>query len=143
MTTEPSLADQVEALFWVDGPHSADKTRDAAASIAHLVRYLCHATYSDNAVPYPSTVNSVTHSLHAAVVGFDQLLRQLDQRLDGLAATGRLYDDEGGDPYARVDQWSESVAAARGHLANAAHRLQWAAGRSSHLGLRTDEEEGR
>jgi hypothetical protein len=44
VSTEPTLDEQVEALFPVDGPYGDDATRAAGRAIAGLVRYLNHAT---------------------------------------------------------------------------------------------------
>lgn len=140
------LAAQVEALFYVDGPHSGDKTTAAAAALAHLVRYMCHATYSEQAVPYPSTVDSVTRNLHAAVVGMDQLLRQLGDHMDRFEQGGRLRDDAGRDPYRRAMDWRMAVRDAQRAIGIAATWLEQAGAASSHLGLRDpepDEEDGR
>lgn len=134
--TDPTLDEQVEALFPVDGPYGDDETRAAGRSIAALVRYLDHATWHDSSTPYPSTVDSVTRSLSAAVFNLDQLLRQLDQRLTAHDLSGRLYDDTGEDPAVRVEEWRTAVGRARSHLAEAASALQYAAGHSNHLGLR-------
>lgn len=136
--TDLTLDEQVETLFPVGGPYGDDETRAAGRSIAALVRYLDHATWHDSATPYPSTVDSVTHSLHAAVVGLDQLLRQLDQRLAVHEQSDRLYDDTGGDPGERVRKWRVAVGQARTNLAAAANVLQYAAGQSNHLGLTDD-----
>ncbi len=142
MTREPGLADQVAALFPVDGPYGDDDTKAAGRMLEHAVRYLCLGTRHPEAVTEPGTVDSVTHSLHDAVVGFDQLLRQLDRRLDALAATGRLYDDTGEDPAIRVDEWQAAAERARNHLGEAAAALRYGAGHSNHLGLRDDDEDG-
>lgn len=140
MSWEPTLDEQVEALFPVDGPYGDDQTRAAGRAIAALVRYLNHATWHDTSTPFPSTIDSVSHSLTAALTGMDQVLRQLDQRLTAHHAAGRLYSDGSVDPGGRVERWQYTTRAARRHLAAAASSLQDAAGQTSHLGLRDDKE---
>lgn len=137
--TDPTLDEQVEALFPVGGPYGDDQTRAAGRAIAGLVRYLNHATWHDSATPYPSTIDSVSHSLTAALYGMDQLLRQLEQRLAAHGQSGRLYDDTGEDPAIRVDEWLTATQRARRLLNDAASALGHAAGHSSHLGLRDNE----
>lgn len=141
MSHEPTLDEQVEALFPVDGPYGNDETRAAGLAIAGLVRYLNHATWHDSSTPYPSTIDSVSHSLTAALFGMDQLLRQLGQRLAVHEESGRLYDDTGEDPAIRTDEWRTAALRARVHLGDAAAALRYGAGHSNHLGLRDDEGE--
>lgn len=140
---EPTLDEQALDLFPLDGPYSADMTRAAGRTIAGLVRYLCHATYSRSATPYPSTVDSVVHSLASAAAGGEQLMRQLSEQLDAHLATGRAYDDRRGgrDP-------ADVVAVARGQMADAglwlgtaAAALSAAGAATNHVGL-DDEPEG-
>lgn len=60
MSYEPTLDEQVEALFPVDGPYGNEETKAAGRAIAALVRYLNHATWHDSATPYPSTIDPRT-----------------------------------------------------------------------------------
>jgi hypothetical protein len=143
VTADPTLDEQVEALFPVGGPYGDEETKAAGRAIAALVRYLNHATWHDSSTPYPSTIDSVSHSLTSTLHHMDQLLYQLDQRLAVHEQSGRLYDDAGGDPTDWVEVWRDGAGAARSHLRDAANRLQHAASASSHLGLRDDEETNR
>jgi hypothetical protein len=136
MSYEPTLDEQVEALFPVDGPYGGEETKAAGRAVAALVRYLNHATWHDSATPYPSTIDSVSHSLTSALHRMDQLLRQLEQRLMAHHLTGRLYDDAGGDPAVRVTEWRMATIQAQIALAEAARVLQTATSQSNHLGLR-------
>jgi hypothetical protein len=135
---EPTLDEQVEALFPLDGPYSEEETRAAARSIAELVRYLNHAAYSDRALPYPSTVDSLVGSLSAAVAGLDHLLRQSSDRLLALASREDAYDDKGGDPMMTAMAATDEMAAARDSIGSAqadlARVCQW----TNRLGLDAD-----
>jgi hypothetical protein len=132
---EPTLDEQVEALFPLDGPYSEEETRAAARSIAELVRYLNHAAYSDRALPYPSTADSLVGSLSGAVAGLDQLLRQSSDRLLKLAASDDAYDDRGGDPMTTAYAAATNLDEARAHLGNAQAALSAAGSMTNRLGL--------
>lgn len=137
---EPTLDEQIEALFPLDGPYSDDDTRAAARSIAALVRYLCHATYSDRAAQYPSTIDAVIGNLSGATAGMGQLLDQIGTRMCRLALQS--------DAYATGDLPVEVTAAttasalreARAHLDGAQTALSRAHRYSSRIGLNQTEE---
>jgi hypothetical protein len=133
---EPSLDEQVESLFPIGGPYGDEETRAAGRSIAVLVRYLNHATWHDDATPYPSTIDTAVRSLEAAVAGLDQLLRQLDQRMTALTRRPGAYAT-GNQPAAQVaEAFAAYVGDARSYLRLAYQALATAAELSSSLGLR-------
>ncbi len=145
--TDLTLDEQVEDLFPVDGPHGEDRSREAARSIAALVRYLNHATYHAEATPYPSVIDAVVRSLGSAVFGLDQLLRQLGDQFDAQVERfgDRLYSDDGRPAGAVADAFRANLDAARYQLTEAAGNLQRAGSYGNHLGVRSTQaaREGR
>ena len=116
------------------GPHSDDYTRQVAAGLAECVRVLNHATYQQAAASMPSTVNEVLGNVRVALAGLPQLLRQLGDRLDEMAADDHMYDDRDHD---NTELTLQTVAAVREHLA--AGRVAAAHREAGHLGLREGE----
>jgi hypothetical protein len=135
MNDDERLDEQVEALFHIDGPHSRDKTIAAANSIAALVRYLNHATWAEDAIPYPSTIDSMVGSLQAAMAGLDQLVRQSTERLLLLAARSDAYDDRGGDPRETAQAAAAMLDEARVGFDSACSSLAEARKMTNRLGM--------
>jgi hypothetical protein len=140
--SEPSLDEQVESLFRIGGPYGDEETRAAARTIAALVRYLNHATWHDDATPYPSTIDSAVHALAGAVAGLDQLLRQLDNRMTALARRPDAYAT-GSDPVRHVAaEFAAILDDARSDFYRAHAALSAAGEFSSRLGLREPDDTG-
>lgn len=139
MSTEPTLDEQVEALFPVGGPYGDEETRAAGRSIAALVRYLCHAARHGEAVPEPATVDDVLGSLSAAVAGLDQLLPQLAYRLGRLAGLPGAYATGDDSAPATASMAGMHLDVARRHLDDAHGRLAKARNLASHIGLNLPE----
>jgi hypothetical protein len=101
--------------FNMDGPHSPELTRKAAAQIAHLARYLNYATLGDvPGLEFPSDLDLTIGSLASAAGLLPQFLGQCAPWLEALGRSGRLYDDHGHDPLV-------TAVTAAGHLGHAAH----------------------
>jgi hypothetical protein len=137
---ELSLDEQVESLFPVGGPYGDEETRAAGRSIAALVRYLNHATWHDSATPYPSTVDSLTHSLAAAAAGLEQLLAALGRRMETYAADPQLYDDRRIEPNTAVSGFIVALIDAIRASRDLSVTLQRAGSESNHLGLREPDD---
>jgi hypothetical protein len=138
--SEPSLDEQVESLFPIGGPYGDEETRAAAQSIAVLVRYLNHATWHASSTPYPSTIDTLVHSLSGAVAGLDQLLRQVIDRMTTLTHRPGAYAT-GSEPVPQVvAEFAAYVDDARGHLYRAQQALSAAAEFSSRLGLHETDD---
>lgn len=140
MSRDVSLDDQVDSLFPLDGPYSGDDTRAAARSIAVPVRYLCHATRYAEAVPEPSTVDSVIGSLSSATSGLDQLLGQLDDHMTRFSEHPHVYAT-GDRPVGEVC-WlvGSHLRVAASDLRDAQSALAAAAEYSSRIGLNEPED---
>lgn len=123
-----------------DGPHSDDYTREVANGLSECVRVLNHATQSINGVDYPSTVYEVIGSVHAAVFGLDQLIRQLDARLVDQRDSGQLYDARGLDASMTVAHARQALAETRALLPGLNAQLGRAHSATSELGLRDGAE---
>ena len=78
-------AEQVAALFPVDGPYSGEATSEAARALAALVRYLNYATAARVGVPDFGPLYDVLGSVRGALDGLDQTLQQVGLRVTGLA----------------------------------------------------------
>lgn len=135
-TNQRDLDDQVTDLFPLDGPYDSDHTRAAALSIAGLVRYLNHATYSAHALEYPSNLAGVISSLSAALAGMQQLVGQLAQHGDRFSHHPDLYADNGADPVAEAQEAIDALHAARVPLAAAYSELRRAHAPANRLGIR-------
>lgn len=92
--------DIIQNAWAIGGVYSDENTRTAAWAIAALVRYLNHATDSDQAVPYLSTADAVISYLHAAATGLEQLLEQLAVRVDTEAHRKSVYNNRDRDDQA-------------------------------------------
>lgn len=108
----------------VDGPHSPENTRRAAALAAEAIRFLNHATGNrdSEALRYPSDVDAVVQDLAVAVMRMPQLFGQIAQWLGRECDTGRLevrYGPNAGHPQHAAAQVSALMVAA----AEAADRL--------------------
>lgn len=119
----------------VDGPHTEDTIRAAAAGIVTLVRYLNAATTSPACESGP-VVASVLADLGAAGRGLDQALIQLARAAARLADDPTLYDDRGADhdTAATTETVADATAEARVRLAAVTAALRDAAREASHLG---------
>lgn len=119
----------------VDGPHTEDTIRAAAAGIVTLVRYLNAATQSPACESGP-VVASVLADLGAAGRGLDQTLIQLARAAARLADDPTLYDDRGADHDTAdtTETVADATAEARLRLAAVTSVLRDAASEASHLG---------
>jgi hypothetical protein len=139
--SDETLDEQVGALFPLDGPYNDDRTRAAGRSIAELVRYLNHAGWSDNAYPWPATVDSVLGSLGGAVAGLDQLLGQAERWFGDLCARDDAYTTGDGTPTGEAASAALYLGYARSFLANAQQQLTVAQRHTSRVGL--DEQQAK
>ena len=126
----------VEAHWPYDGPYSDEHTSTAATMIQRLGRYLNNATQKRDGLPYVAVVAQLLAELHATVVGYEQLLRQLAGFLDREAETDSgLYDDRydrpGSDTAHRAADALRAAIPTAGELAI---DLGLAAQPASHLG---------
>jgi hypothetical protein len=121
----------------VDGPHTEDTIRAAAAGIVTLVRYLNAATTSPACESGP-VVADVLADLATASRGLDQTTRQLASAVACLADDSTLYDDRGADhdPADTTESAADATAEARVRLAAVAAALRDAASEAAHLGHR-------
>ncbi|MDP4501005.1 hypothetical protein [Nonomuraea turcica] len=76
-----------------DGPRTSDYAQQVGEALAESVRVLNHITRSPDAVPNPNTIYTLLGHAHAAIAGFDQLLRQLTERLDAMHADDLVHHD--------------------------------------------------
>lgn len=149
-------ADVVNQHWPYDGPHSADRVREAAAALPALVRYLNNATGPGSGqatVEYPATVDHVIGELQTATSGLDQLLSQLAGALEWQAAAsattdeyqqatdymvpvyGAVYDDRGDRPGAQTAHTAaESIEDARTAAHSLAYWLSLVRDTTTHLG---------
>lgn len=120
----------------VDGPHTEDTIRAAAAGIVTLVRYLNAATTTSPACESGPVVASVLADLATASRGLDQTLIQLARAAARLADDPTLYDDRGADHDTAVttETVADATAEARVRLAAVTAALRDAAREASHLG---------
>lgn len=119
----------------VDGPHTEDTIRAAAAGIVTLVRYLNAATTSPACESGP-VVADVLADLATASRGLDQALSQLARAAARLADDPTLYDDRGSDHDTAdtTETVADATAEARVRLAAVTSALRDAAEEASHLG---------
>jgi hypothetical protein len=75
-----------------DGPHDPEATIAVAWLTAETIRYLNHATSSDEGVRFASTLYSVAGALSLAAGRIPQLARQMHAWLK--ASSGRLANDD-------------------------------------------------
>ncbi|GAA2510081.1 hypothetical protein [Pilimelia columellifera] len=81
-----NLTNALDDLYADD--YTPNNVTAATAAIGELVRYLNHATLTDNAattLPYPSSIADVLIDLHQAVQRLPQTLHQLGVHLDAIA----------------------------------------------------------
>lgn len=127
----------VEAHWPYDGPYSPEQTTAAALMIERLVRYLNNATQKPTAVPYAATAGSVLASLHSAVYGLGQLMRQLAEFAQAKADDPTLYDDRRDRPGSQTAfELAAAVEDVGLAVAQLAERLGRAARIGSHVGNR-------
>jgi hypothetical protein len=119
----------------IDGPHGPGSVASAAAAVAHLVRYLNHATRSTNAHPSGPDLSSTLNNLATAVQRLPQLLQQLEANARWVATDATLYDDRGIDPSRTArDAGDELLSAARTVELLLQQHVDAAAQDASHLG---------
>lgn len=108
----------VDMVWPFDGPHSDDTIAQAALAVPRLVRYLNNATYpaGENIATGPALYRTVS-PLSSAVHGLRQLLEQLRDTAQELAADGSMYDDRRDRPA------SATAVEAASHLDSALHAL--------------------
>lgn len=133
MTRTADPPEIVESLFPCDGPHSTQRTLDATAAIAHLVRYLNHATYSPRSVEYPSALYTAIGRLNSAAHGLKQLTGQLAQHAERFGALPNLASDNDQDPVLYALEVAEALRESRGPLGQVTRALERAHGPASHL----------
>ena len=126
----------VERHWPYDGPYSDELTTGAALMIGRLGRYLNNATGKRDGMPHAAAAGRVLAELHAAVAGYEQLLRQLAGFLDREAINNpTLYDDRRDRPGAVTAQAAAvRVRACAPSMQAVADVLQEAAGLASHVG---------
>uniref|UniRef100_UPI003F490DB4 hypothetical protein n=1 Tax=Amycolatopsis sp. CA-290885 TaxID=3239925 RepID=UPI003F490DB4 len=122
------VTEQLEQTFHIDGPHDRESVLAAAGGLAHLVRYLNHATLpgdrADRTLEWANTTHATLGYLAAAAYASEQLIGQLAVALDRSAEDPTLYDDRRGD--------TSATATAR----ESAARVERAAGIAGQLGAR-------
>ena len=126
----------VEQHWPYDGPYSDELTVAAVLMIGRLGRYLNNATGKRDGLPDAAAAGRVLAELHAAIAGYEQLLRQLGRFLDREAIDNRtLYDDRRDRPGAVTAQAAAvRVRACVPSMRVVADVLGEAAGLASHLG---------
>lgn len=105
----------------IDGPHSSERTAEAAGLIAAAVRFLNHATLPANNAPgidYAGDVDNILGAIGTAANGLQQTLSQCAAALRDELATGHLRLDPG-RPFA--DDPPAAVAMACDKLESALH----------------------
>lgn len=135
------LDEQVEDLFPLGGYYSNERTRAAGRSIAALVRYLNHATYSDAATPYPSTIDSLYGSLDGAIAGLEQLIRQTGRRFGDLCQRDDAYSTGTIPPAELAGVVDSHLTETLGYLDGAQRALARAQASTSRVGL--DEQQAK
>ena len=96
-----------------DGPHSPDRTRDAANILVAAIRYLNYATmYGSGGLEYPADVYALLSDVAAAFQAAPQLLDQAGAFLRAQAAAGQAGDDQGRDPVAVAAEASTELEVA-------------------------------
>ena len=105
----------------IDGPHSPDNTREAAALLPEVTRFLNHATgnHAAAALEFPSDVNSVVGNLASMAAHLPQLLGQLTAWLQNQNAAGRIYIDHAGRSRSRGSDPTSAVTEAAAALLDA------------------------
>lgn len=134
-------ADAIIAEFWpYDGPHTTWKVRRALYAAAELIRYANNAT-QDGPRNGP-TLGASVGSVSALVYRLDQLLGQLANAAERVAADPTLYDDqaprEQGGATAR--EMAHDLDAARRGLLGLRPTLDRAGHLGSRLGHRSEGE---
>lgn len=90
----------VEQIHLVDGPHTTERLTASAADLAHLGRYLAHATHTQPSDP--TAVYELTRSLAVGLRSLSQAVRQLGARVDAIASDPALRVDDLGAPHLPV-----------------------------------------
>ncbi len=135
------VADQVAALFPLDGPYTPELTTGAAESIAGLMRYLNHATApwkGGGCLEYPSHLASTVANLRGALYGAEQLLGQLAHHAGRFGEDPNLYDDHGDDPAVTVVKTVADLRYAAEQVIAVADTLGHAHEQANRLGVRDD-----
>lgn len=88
--------DVVEALWPIDGPHTAESIVIASAAIAQLWRYLAHATLRSNAeaLAEPADVYLTISNLAASGNSAAQVISQLERWTSQVKDDPGLHHDE-------------------------------------------------
>jgi hypothetical protein len=129
-----------EGRFPVDGPHHRDEVMVAAEALAHLVRYLNHATRpgrAAGALPEPQDVARLLGAVETALTRLPPLLSQLSDRMAVLGPTVGSSDGAATEQVAAVGLWT-GVAA--GQLGEAARHVGRARAAADRLYVDVDEE---
>lgn len=124
----------VEQRWPFDGPHSDDTVHSAAMAARQLVRYMANATYRP--VGSGPALWRIVSALREAVVGLEQVLRQLAESASGAVADdASLFDDRHDRPGAdTASEVAILLRHARGTLMETATALSLASAAASHLG---------
>lgn len=124
----------VESHWPLGGPHSDDTVHSAAIAVGELMRYTANATHQS--IASGTALWRILSALHEAVVGLDQVLRQLADSASGAVADdATLFDDRHDRPGA--DTAAEAgilLRLAREELVRSVKQLRAAAAAASHLG---------
>jgi hypothetical protein len=146
---EPTPLDTVQALFPVNGPHSAELTSQAGSVLTEIIRFLNYATMA-TAVEYPGTIYDVIGSAHRAAAMLDQTLQQSATRLTEFAqhphaalrpASGDERWPDKGSPPATAAAVTALLRAARVALGEAQSALRDAHVYAGRLGLDLPDDE--
>ncbi|MCU1646406.1 MAG: hypothetical protein JWN03_6681 [Nocardia sp.] len=141
-------ADIVNALWPMDGPHTAESVIAAADTIEDLWRYLAHATRrSDSgALAAPADVYVSLSRLVTSVRSAEQVFSQLARWADRLQNKTRLAHDgeRSGDHWLAINAAAEAagwLSKARAVTELLGRNLDQANSSLSHLYIDADEEE--
>lgn len=141
------VEDVIGETWPLNGPYGEDETRNAAAAIGELVRYLNYATMYPEGVRYPSVAGSVASRVGSAVSLLDQTLEQLINRVGVFQRDPKLYGDDAPNRENRnetgVDHAEQAVAKlsqARRDARQLQETLSAAASHLGHLGIEAKKE---
>lgn len=135
--------DDVIAWVWpLGGPYGSAETESAAGALYELVRYLNHATYNQDAIPYLSTADSVMGRLAAVAHALHQLVTQLAALIGSDPHRKSVYDadhrDDADLAVQKLLQWQEDLLAFAPFLEQAGEQLSKL--QRSGLGNRTNTD---